>query len=71
MIDIGMTEKIKILMIKKEITQADLANRLEVSQPTLSKKFKLDDWRESDLKQIAEVCGCEFEGSFILSNERI
>lgn len=38
-------------MIKKEITQADLANRLEVSQPTLSKKFKLDDWRESDLKK--------------------
>ena len=58
-------------MIKKEITQADLANRLEVSQPTLSKKFKLDDWRESDLKKIAEVCGCKYEGSFILSNERI
>ena len=58
-------------MIKKEITQADLANRLEVSQPTLSKKFKLDDWRESDLKKIAEVCGCQYEGSFILNNERI
>ena len=58
-------------MIKKEITQADLANRLEVSQPTLSKKFKLDDWRESDLKKIAEVCGCQYEGSFIFSNERI
>lgn len=71
MIDIGMTEKIKILMIKKEITQSDLANRLEVSQPTLSKKFKLDDWRESDLKKIAEVCDCQYEGSFILSNERI
>ena len=71
MIDIGMTEKIKILMIKKEITQADLANRLDVSQPTLSKKFKLDDWRESDLKKIAEVCGCQYEGSFILNNERI
>lgn len=66
-----MTEKIKILMIKKEITQADLANRLDVSQPTLSKKFKLDDWRESDLKKIAEVCGCQYEGSFILNSERI
>ena len=67
----GMTEKIKILMIKKDITQKELADKLEISQPTLSKKFKLDDWRESDLKQIAEVCECEFEGSFILSNERI
>ena len=67
----GMTEKIKILMVKKDITQKELADKLEISQPTLSKKFKLDDWRESDLKQIAEVCGCEFEGSFILSNEII
>lgn len=66
-----MTEKIKILMVKKDITQKELADKLEISQPTLSKKFKLDDWRESDLKQIAEVCGCEFEGSFILSNEII
>ena len=44
-----MTEKIKILMIKKGITQKELADKLEVAQPTLSKKFKLDDWRESDL----------------------
>lgn len=43
-----MTEKIKILMIKKDITQKELADKLEISQPTLSKKFKLDDWRESD-----------------------
>jgi DNA-binding Xre family transcriptional regulator len=66
-----MTEKIKIVMIKKKITQTELANRLEVSQPTLSKKFKLDDWRESDLRKIADVCGCQYEGSFILNNGRI
>jgi len=59
-----MTEKIKILMIKCDINQKELANRLGVSQPTLSGKFKLDDWRESDLQKIAEICGCEFEGSF-------
>lgn len=66
-----MTEKIKILMIKKGITQKELADKLEVAQPTLSKKFKLDDWRESDLIHIAEVCECKFEGSFIINNERI
>ena len=66
-----MTEKIKILIIKKGITQKELADKLEVAQPTLSKKFKLDDWRESDLIHIAEVCGCKFEGSFIINDERI
>lgn len=59
-----MTEKIKILMIKCNINQKELANRLGVSQPTLSGKFKLDDWRESDLQKIAEICGCQFEGNF-------
>lgn len=71
MIAIGTTEKIKILMIKKGITQAELADKLNVAQPTLSKKFKLDDWRESDLKEIAKVCDCQYESSFIISGERI
>lgn len=66
-----MTEKVKILMIKKGITQKELADLLGITQPTLSKKFKLDDWRESDLIKIAEVCGCKYEGSFIIENETI
>lgn len=66
-----MTEKIKILMIKKGVTQKELANLLEMSQPNLSKKFKLDDWRESDLKEIARVCRCKYEASFIIEDEKI
>lgn len=58
-------------MIKKEITQKELSDLLAVSQPTLSKKFKLDDWRESDLQQIAEACHCKYEGSFLIGGERI
>ena len=66
-----MTEKVKILMIKRGVTQKELADLLGITQPTLSKKFKLDDWRESDLTKIAEVCGCKYEGSFITENETI
>lgn len=58
-------------MIKRGITQAELADKLNVAQPTLSKKFKLDDWRESDLEEIARVCDCQYESSFIISGERI
>ena len=68
---IGMTKKIKILLLKREMTQRDLANRLGISQPTLSKKFALDDWRESDLRKIADVCNCQYDSSFILGDERI
>lgn len=66
-----MTEKIKILLIKKGMTQKELADKLQISQPALSQKYKLDDWRESDLKKIAEVCGCKYESFFKLNNEEI
>lgn len=65
----GMTEKIKILLIKKGMTQKDLADRLGITQPALSKKYKLDDWRESDLKQIANVCNCKYESNFIIEDD--
>ena len=44
--------------------QKDLADRLGVKHSTLSGKFKLDDWRESDLKEIAKICGCKYEAHF-------
>ena len=63
-----MTEKIKILLIKSGLTQKELAEKLGTSQSNISKKYKLDDWRESDLKKIAEICGCKYEGVFILED---
>lgn len=66
----AMTKKIKLLLAESEITQRDLADKLGISEPTLSKKIKLDNWRESDLDKIAEVCGCRFVGSFVRDEEK-
>lgn len=41
-----------------------VAERLGISQPTLSKKFKYNDWRESDVKEICEIVGVECEMMF-------
>lgn len=71
MIEIGTTEKIKILLIKCGSNQKELAERLGISQPALSKKFKLNDWRESDLKEIAKVCGAEYTNGFKINDEII
>lgn len=60
--------KIKVLMAMKQITQKEMAERLGISQPTLSGKFKLDNWREDDLKKIAEICECTYEGHFRLND---
>ncbi len=71
MIRIGATEKIKILLIKCGSNQKELAEKLGISQPALSKKFKLNDWRESDLREIAKVCGAEYTNGFKLNDEII
>ena len=58
-------------MIKCGTNQKELAAKLGISQPVLSKKFKLNNWRESDLEEIAVACGAEFESVFRINNETI
>lgn len=67
----GMTAKIKALCALKEITQKELAEKLGVSQPSLSQKYKFDDWRESDLKKIAKICGCNYISYFDVNEKEI
>lgn len=62
------TDQIKMVMIRAGLNQKTLAERLGITQPTLSSKFKLNDWRESDLRKIAEICGCSYEGHFKFNN---
>lgn len=64
----AMTEKIKILLIKKGMTASQLAEKLETSQPNLSKKMKRDNFSEKELLQIAEVAGVKFEAFFVLED---
>lgn len=63
----GMTNHIKALCAIREVDQMELAKRLGISQPALSKKYKLDNWRENDLRQIAEVLDASFKGIFVLN----
>ena len=58
-------------MSRRGINQKELASRLGVTQPVLSKKFKLNNWRESDLQEIAQVCGAEYITLFKYNDEII
>ena len=62
----GMTEKIKILLVKKNISAVQLAELLGVTPQNIYNKFKRDNFSEKELHEIAERFGCTFEGSFIL-----
>lgn len=64
----GMTEKIKILLVKKNVSAAGLAKMLDTTPSNLYGKFKRDNFSENELQEIAEKLGCKYEGYFIMDN---
>ena len=68
----AMSEKIKIILIKKKMTLSALAKRLNTSQSNLSNKLKRDNFSEKELVEIASALDCEFNGYFkILETDEI
>lgn len=60
----GMVTKIKMLLVKKEMTQKELADKIGVTQGNLSRKFSNNNLTEKDIETIAAALGCEFKGTF-------
>lgn len=58
-------------MKRQGITKKDMAEKLGQSQPNITKKFKHNDWRESDIQKICDVIGADFEVVIKLNNEEI
>ncbi len=68
---ISISEKLEIVLKREGITKKELSERLGVSQPNISKKFKYNDWRESDVKKICNAIGIESETIFKLKDGTI
>ncbi|MFJ5564361.1 helix-turn-helix transcriptional regulator [Lysinibacillus xylanilyticus] len=66
----GMAKKIKMLMVEKDITLSELAEKIGTSQPNLSNKIKRDNFSEKELNQIAEVLDVKYEANFVLEDGR-
>jgi len=60
----AMTEKIKIVLLKKKLTVKDLAERLGCSPQNLSGKFRRDNFSENELREIAAALDVEYYGFF-------
>lgn len=63
-----ISEKIKIVLLKKNMSTSQLATLLEVTPQNLYNKFKRDNFSEKELKEIAAALNIEFEINFILDN---
>ena len=67
-----MSEKIKLIMVKRKINSSELANVLECTPQNVRRLFKKDNWTEEQLRKIADRLNCELEINFRLkdTNER-
>jgi len=62
----AMTEKIKILLAKRNMKTADLAQLLNTKPSNIYSKFRRNNFSEKDLEKIAEVLSCKYEGNFVM-----
>ena len=63
--DMSTSEKIRTLIKRNGLTLAKLAERTSQSRQNLGNKMALDDFRESELKALAEAMGYNVEVSFV------
>lgn len=63
-----ISEQIKVLCVRKNISVAELARRIGTSPQNFNAKLKRETFTVADLDQIAEATNTNFERKFILDN---
>ena len=64
----SMTKKIKKLLVEKDMTLSELAEKIGTTQPNLSNKLKRDNFSEKEIGEIAAALNCGYEINFVLDN---
>lgn len=59
-----MTEKIKIALVKRNMSANQLAKALNTSSSNIYQKLKRDNFSENELKEIGDILNCDFIGKF-------
>ncbi len=65
---LGMAKIVKILLLERDMTMTDLANKLGKTVQNVSAKLRRDNLSEKELQEIAEACNATFSGRFILQD---
>jgi len=63
-----ISEQIKVLCVRSNISTAELARRLGQSPQNLNAKLKRESFTIAELERIAEAVDAKFERNFVLSN---
>lgn len=62
------SEKIKIILGRRNMSISDLAAKLGTSRQNLTNKFARDNFSDKELREIADALECKFELLFTLSD---
>ena len=65
---ITMGEKIKIILRRRNMTLAQLAEKTGQSRQNISNKMRRDNFSEKELHDIADALGCTYEAHFIMND---
>ena len=65
---LSMGEKIKIILNRRNMTLAQLAEKTGQSRQNLSNKLSRDNFTEKELYTIATALECTFEAGFIMND---
>ncbi len=64
----NISEQIKVLCVRTNISVSELARRMGMSPQNLNAKLKRETFTVADLDRIAEATGTTFERKFILND---
>lgn len=64
----SVSEQIKILCVKLNISVSELGRLISKSPQAFTQKMKRESFTVDELKEIAKSAGCEYKGFFILPN---
>ena len=61
-----VSEKIRILLIKRKMTMSELADRMETTSQNLSNKLSRDNFTEKEMKMMSAALGCKLDITFTM-----
>lgn len=65
---LSVSEKIKIILGRRNMTVSDLAKELNTSRQNLTNKFARSNFSEKELQEIAEAMNCSVDVIFTLND---
>jgi len=60
----GMALKIRIILLERGMTIKQLSEKLGYKGSNLNTRLDRDDFREKELRAIAEALNCDYDGIF-------